>query len=82
MRKKVFLAYKSSNISETRQDRTNVTFVTIEEEEVQCALSIVPKSTTLDGIIGHRSIFDVGTITIPVCLLLLHFPLEMQFRVS
>ena len=66
------MAYKSSSISETRQDRTKVTFVTIEgQEEVQCALSIVPKSMTLDNIIGH-SIFDVGTITIPVYLLIPH----------
>jgi len=27
-----FLAYKSSNVSETRQDRTKVTFVTKEDE--------------------------------------------------
>ena len=32
VRKKLFLAYKSSNISETRQDRTKVSIVTNEDE--------------------------------------------------
>ena len=45
------LAYKSSNISETRQDRTKVTFVT-NEDEVLNVLSIVPTSTTLDDFEG------------------------------
>jgi len=50
---KWFLAYKSFNISETRQDRTKVTFVTNEDEsEVLNVLSMVPTSMTLDDFEG------------------------------
>ena len=48
-----FGVQKSSNISETRQDRTKVSFVTNEDEyEVLNTLSIVPTSTTLDDFKG------------------------------
>ena len=72
-----FSAYKSSNISETRQDRTKVTFVTIEDQqEVVDALSTVPISTSLDDFEGLLcSQFDLSWKYLPFlfCLLILFY---------
>ena len=65
MLKKWVWAFKSCNISETRQDRTKVTFVTIEDQqEVVDALSTVPivESATI-GIVVYNVIVNI-TITL------------------
>jgi len=57
-----------------RQDRINITFVTIDDkEEVLYTISIVPKSMTLDDLICHYSIFDVGATIILTYTNLLYF---------
>ena len=75
--KKWVWAFKSCNISETRQDRTKVTFVTIEDQhEVVDALSIVPISTSLDDFERLLcSQFDLSWKCLPFlfCLLILFY---------
>ena len=75
--KKWVWAFKSCNISETRQDMTKVTFVTIEDQqEVVDELSIVPISTSLDDFEGLLcSQFDPSWKYLPFlfCLLILFY---------